>query len=471
MVADDPGPTSSTTTSTVTAPPLYPPAVTPPDAPLPILTFLREFPKNPLRSVPRAAYERDIFVLRPKALRLTYAWITGPELVEEILIRRAGALEKSQVEKRVFDKSVGESVLTADGARWRWQRRVLAPLFRHQEIVAYVPRMSEAAEEQIAAWRASGAGQHNIDEDMTVATLAVIMRTMLGNSDAGVGNRIMAATEGYLSKASWEAAYAILRFPNWMPHPGTWRMIRSARTSRGIMAGLIAERRAVGGADDDLLGRLLAARDPETDEPMDEEGLVNNLSTLLLAGHETTAKALSWTLYLLARSPQWQEAVREEVSQVAGTERISAQHIDQLTTTARVLKESMRLYPPAPVVARVNTEFIRAGDEDLPVGSNLVFPVYAIHRHHKYWEDPARFDPDRFLPAREAAIPRTQYMPFGAGPRICIGQAFAMIEATTLLASFVRAARFEWDGKHEPEPVSRVTLRPTGGMPLKVTPL
>ena len=471
MLSDNPGSRNGATTPTVAAPALYPPGVTPPDQPLPILSFLREFPKNPLRSVPRAVYERDIFVLRRKAMGLTYAWISGPELVEEILIRRPGALVKSQVEKRVFDKSVGESVLTADGARWRWQRRVLAPLFRHQEIVAYVPKMAEAADEQIATWRAAGAGLRNVDEDMTVATLAVIMRTMLGKSDTGTASRIMDATETYLSKASWEAAYAILRVPTWMPHPGTWRMSQSARTLRGIMEALIAERRADGGADEDLLGRLLSARDPETDAPMDEEGLINNLSTLLLAGHETTAKALGWTLYLLARSPEWQDAVREEVSQVVGCGGISATHIDQLSITARVLKESMRLYPPAPVVARVNTEIIRAGDENLPIGSNLVFPVYAIHRHKKRWQDPARFDPDRFLPEREAALPRGQYMPFGVGPRICIGQAFAMIEATTLLASFIRAARFEWDGKHEPEPISRVTLRPTGGMPLKVTPI
>ena len=134
------------------------------------------------------------------------------------------------------------------------------------------------------------------------------------NSDAGLGNRIMAATVSYLSKAFWEAAYASFRFPSWMPHPGTLRMTRSARTLLVIMAGLVAKRRAVGGADDELLGRLLTARDPETDEPMDEEGLINNLSTLLLAGHETTAKALSWTPYLLARAPERQEAVREENS-------------------------------------------------------------------------------------------------------------------------------------------------------------
>ena len=472
MLTNDPGPNDGpAAASTQAGTPLYPPAITPPEAPLPLLKFLRQFPKNPLRSVPRGAYEQDIFVLRAKTLNVAYAWITGPELIEEILIRRAGALNKSRVEKQVFDRSVGDSVLTADGARWRWQRRVLAPLFRHQEIIAYVPRMSQATEQHIAVWQASGPGLRNVEEDMTQATLAVIMRSMLGNSDAGVATRIMAATEAYLSKASWEAAYAILRMPNWVPHPGTRRMIRSARTLRSIMADLIAERRAIGGVDDDLLGRLLAARDPETDEPMHEEGLINNVSTLLLAGHETTAKALTWTLYLLARAPEWQQAVREEVSRVAGGNQICAEHIDQLQITTRVLKETMRLYPPAPVVARVNTEFIRAGDENLPVGSNLVFPVYAIHRHRKYWQDPDRFDPNRFLPENEKRIPRAQYMPFGAGPRICIGQAFAMIEAVTLLASFIRAAEFNWDGNHKPEPISRITLRPAGGMPLLVRPL
>lgn len=451
-----------------TAPPLYPPAVTPPDAPLPIWDFLREFPRNPLRSVPRAAYENDIFVLRPRVPRITYAWITGPDLIEEVLIAHAGDLAKSQVEKRVFAKSVGDSVLTADGAKWRWQRRVLAPLFRHQEIVSYIPKMAQAADEQVGIWRAAGSGLRNIEQDMVEATLAVIMRTMLADSDKSIGRRIMKATEAYLSKASWEAAYAILRLPGWFPHPGSWRMKTAAAELRRIMSQLIEVRRASGIVHDDLLGRLLTARDPETDEPMDDEGLIDNLSTLLLAGHETTAKALTWTLYLLARAPQWQQAVRAEVTRVAGGNPICAEHIEHLAVTTRVIKESMRLYPPAPVVARLNTRFLRVGGEDLPVGSNLVFPVYAIHRHRRYWDDPDRFDPDRFLPEKEKGRPRTQYMPFGAGPRICIGQAFALMEAVVLLATFVRSSRFTWDGSHLPEPISRVTLRPSGGMPLGV---
>jgi len=331
--------------------------------------------------------------------------------------------------------------------------------------------MSAAAQSQVEVWRAAGAGIRNIEHDMSEATLAVIMATMLADADMSIGKRIMAKTEAYLSKSSWEAAWAILQMPEWVPHPGTWRMNSSAKTLRSIMAGLISERRTSGATHDDLLGRLLAARDPETGKPMDDEGLINNLMTLLLAGHETTAKALTWTLYILACAPSWQDAVRSEVQNVTKGAPVESRHIDELGLTTRVLKEAMRLYPPAPVIARVNTKFMRAGGENLPVGSNIVFPVYAIHRHRKLWSDPDRFDPDRFLPENEKSIARTQYMPFGAGPRICIGQSFAQIEAIALLAVFIRAAQFDWDGHHEPEALSRITLRPAGGMPLNVTPL
>lgn len=459
------------TPATAVGPPLYPPSVEPPDGPLGLFSFLREFPRNPLRSLPRSLYENDILVLRPKVPNVTFCWITGPQLVEDVLVKHANLLNKSRVEKRVFAKGVGDSVLTADMDHWKWQRRVMAPLFRHQQILEYVPQMAEAAARQVAIWRDAGPGVRNIEEDMTEATLAVIMMTMLGSRDMEVGHRIMTATERYLSKSSWEAASAILRLPEWFPHPGTWRMNSSAREIRKIMADLIAARRASGGQDEDLLGRLLVACDPETGQPMDDEVLINNLSTLLLAGHETTAKALTWTLYLLARAPDWQKAVREEVAAVTGGGPVAAEHIDRLQVTTRVIKESMRLYPPVPVISRVNTQFIRAGEENLPAGTNIIFPAYAVHRHRKYWRDPDRFDPDRFLPEKEKAISRTQYMPFGAGPRVCIGQGFAMMEAVVLLAAFIGAMRFDWDGKHLPEPISRVTLRPAAGMPLHIQPL
>jgi cytochrome P450 len=203
---------------------------------------------------------------------------------------------------------------------------------------------------------------------------------------------------------------------------------------------------------------------------MSEKQLIDNLVTFLAAGHETTAKALTWTLYLLARAPQWQDRILAEVEAVVGAEAIAAQHLERLTTTRAVLKESMRLYPPAPVMTRMVAEDMTLGPVSLKARTLIVIPIFAVHRHRKLWVDPDRFDPERFAPEREAKLARTQFMPFGFGPRTCIGGSFAMMEATAILATLVRRARFAWDGAHMPEPISRVTLRPKGGMPLEVWP-
>jgi cytochrome P450 len=237
---------------------------------------------------------------------------------------------------------------------------------------------------------------------------------------------------------------------------------------RSAVAAILARRRQGGLEGEDLLARLARAKDPETGAPMSEKQLVDNLVTFLAAGHETTAKALTWTLYLLARAPQWQERIKAEVNAVAGGSPVEAGHLDRLVVTRMVLKEAMRLYPPAPVMTRLAGETMTLGRETVAAGTLIVIPIFAVHRHRKLWDDPDRFDPERFTAAREAGYPRTQFMPFGFGPRTCIGGTFAMMEATAMLATLVRGARFEWDGVHAPEPLSRVTLRPKGGMPLLV---
>jgi cytochrome P450 len=221
----------------------------------------------------------------------------------------------------------------------------------------------------------------------------------------------------------------------------------------------------------DLLARLLAARDPETGEPMDDDRLVDNLLTLLEAGHETTAKALTWSLYLLSRAPEWQDRIREEVRAIAGDSPLTSDHVEHLPVTSQILKEALRLYPPAPVMMRMPTRDVDLAGHELPAGSFIIIPIFALHRHRMLWADPDRFAPERFTPEFEENLARTQYMPFGAGPRICLGMSFAMVEAKVLLATLVRGARFSWDGCHAPEPISRITLRPKGGMPVIVEPL
>lgn len=452
-------------------PPLYPPAIKPPSEPLGLIRFLARCAENPLATIPDAVYRDLVTCLQPFG-GFKVLWLADPDAVEGVLVRDAARFRKTDLEQRLFGPVIGDGILTAEGSDWRWQRRVLAPLFRHGELLGYVPEMAAAAQEQIERWRKAvptGKPQMQaIDLDMTAATYAVIVRTMLYGGAPKDVDAVIGAGSAYLEGTSWVLAYGLMGLPGWLPHPASFKLRRAARALRSSVAAIIEDRRASGGTTTDLLGRLLAARDPETEQPLSRDLLVDNLATLLEAGHETTAKALTWALYLLARAPHWQQLIRDEVANVAGQDPIAPAHLDRLDITERFIKEVMRLYPPAPIVSRTPLEPMVIAGHAIEPGHPVYMPIYAIHRHHQLWQDPDRFDPDRFLPEREALMKRTQYMPFGAGPRICLGAAFAMLEAKTLLASFVRAARFTWDGTHLPEPVSRVTLRPKGGMPLLV---
>jgi cytochrome P450 len=451
-----------------TEPRFIPPTITPPDKPLPLWRFLGTFVRNPLLSLPAPVYRQPMLAVRQG--RRTTLWVTGPGLVEDVLLAKAEKFGKSPIERRVFDVSLGDGILTSEDALWRWQRRVMAPLFRPSEIERYVPSMVAAADAVLASWRAGGrSGVRPVDAAMTDATFSVIARTMLGGMEPAEAETIKRATHDFLDRVSWEVAYGLLRIPTWVWNPAKRQMRRAAADLRGAVSAIVQRRAQDGGRETDLLGRLLAARDPETGQSMPHDRLVNNLLTLLEAGHETTAKALTWTLYLLARSPGWQERVRAEITDVAGDAPITAAHVARLGLTQQVLKEAMRLYPPAPVMVRQARAPVDVGGHLVQKDGIVVIPIFAIHRHHQLWNDPDVFDPDRFAPDREAKISRMQFMPFGAGPRICLGMAFAMMEATVIMATLVRAARFDWDGQHLPEPVSRVTLRPRGGMPLQVT--
>ncbi len=449
---------------------LYPPTVVPPDQPIRLERALWEYVRNPLRVLSRPVFEEPMVVFEPSKGRLV-VWVTRPDLVEQVLIGGSDTFTKTELERRVLGGSLGDGILTSVGAHWRWQRRTTAPLFRHQEILTYVPEMSAAAAGLTAAWLRSGPGIRAVDADMIDVTFDVIARTMLAGGVPAEAEVIKREGTAYLANSSWELAWALMKMPTWLPHPATFARKRAAKRLRHAVGGIVARRRAEGEGGNDLLGRLLAARNPENGAPMGDEDVISNLLTLLEAGHETTARALTWALYLMARAPEWQDRVRAEVLAVAGDGRIEAEHVPRLAIADRVMKEAMRLYPPAPLISRMPTVEVRLGEVTIQPRTQIVIPIYAIHRHRKLWEDPDRFDPDRFLPEREKAMPRTQYMPFGAGPRICLGMSFAQVETVVLFATFIRAARFGWDGRHLPEPISRVTLRPKGGMPLSVEPL
>jgi cytochrome P450 len=450
---------------TAAAPRLVPPRVDPPAQPLAGLAFVARFVRNPISVVPQAAYDGDLVaVVRG---RTPIVWITAPALVKQVLLdEREKFLKLAQI--RLLSPLLGKGILTSEGADWKWQRQASAPMFRPQELAGFVPSFVRAARNVIERWRARPGAVQPVDRDMTEATFEVISATLLPSGDARMPQAIERSTGLFQRSGAWGQLFAVANLPQWLPQPGRRSMARAIATLRSAVKALIAERRAGAAGKDDLLHRLMQARDPDSGQSMNDEQLVDNLLTFYLAGHETTAKALTWTLYLLARSPEWARRLAEEIARVTGGAEVDAGHVEQLVLTQQVLKESMRLYPPVPLMTRQAVADTCLGEHPIRAGTSVVMPIYAIHRHARRWEDPDAFDPARFAPEREAAIPRYQYMPFGAGPRICIGMGFAMLEAAAMLATLLRHASFSPVAGREPVPVARVTLIPGGGMPLEV---
>jgi cytochrome P450 len=445
-----------------------PAAVDAPRRALDPLSFVARFVDNPLRVIPEAAYHEPIVVQANRVGRV--AWVLDPALIKDVLVERSDLFPITRIQKRVLGPLGGRGVLTTEGAEWRWQRQTVAPLFRHSELLRYVPAMAAAAEITLAEWDKDGTdGYRAIDRDMTRLAFRVIADTLLPEADDDVGAAIERASADYFKSISWAFAYGYFNFPQGMPHPGRARKERAERFLRRTIADLIAAARANPRRRNDLCTRLSEAKNPETGEPMPPDMLLDSLLTFVMVGHESTAKAMTWGLYLLSQSEEWAERVRREVESVAGDGRISAEHIDRLVLTQQVVKEALRLYPPVPSICRYAAADCTLGGERIAAGTLVNIPIYVLHRHRQFWRDPDRFDPSRFAPDAAAKMSRLQFLPFGAGPRTCVGAAFATLEATTGLATLLRGAAFDLKPGHVPEPVSRVTLGPRGGMPMQVT--
>lgn len=446
----------------------YPPRIVPPARPPASPGLLVRLLIDSIRCIPESAYHEPIVVLRP-ALTPPIAYVTDPELIRIILLDRRELFPKPELQRRALAPLAGTGLLLAEGKNWRWQRQATAPVLRQAEVLSHVPAMIASAEALIDKWRSAPAGSvHAIDRDMVSVTYDVMTKTILPRSEAAT--RIIAdGYAGYFATVTWTYLYALLRMPAWMPRPGGRAMAEHRRTLRGLVGDLVRSRRATPARSDDLLARLLDAPHPETGETMSDEQLVDNLLTFLIAGHDTTAKTLTWTLYLVANAPQWEARILAEIERVVPSGPITGEHIDKLKVTQQVVKESLRLFPSFPETSRVALQDVELGGHSIRAGTFIDIPIYALHRHRKLWDDPDRFDPGRFDADKEASYSRYQFLPFGAGPRVCVGAAFALTQATALLATFLRAAHFECPPHFVPEPVARLALLPRTGMPLRVT--
>ncbi|MGI9412387.1 MAG: cytochrome P450 [Hyphomicrobiales bacterium] len=445
----------------------YPPHVPPAAKAMSLPEIILKLGRNALLTLPEPVYREPIFVTSGL---FDVAFLCDPELVKTVLLDGAERYPKDGYQKKLFAPLLGDSILTAEGESWRWQRRTAAPLFRRSDILNYVPTMAAAAEAAIETWRSAPAGTvHAIDKDMMRATFHVISHTILAGGGPGVRAAIEKGRADYFRGVNWWYLYIRFNLPHWMPRPGGRRMRAQERRLRAAVTDLIAERRPTAHQSDDILSRLISAVDPETGQTMSDVQLADNLLAFLLAGYDTTATALTWALYLLSQAPEWAARLEDEVRRVVPEGPVTAAHVDRLVTVQQVLKEAMRMYPPAPTMQRYALEDVQLGGVDIKAGTLLVIPIYAIHRHQGLWDDPNRFDPERFAPDREADYSRYQFMPFGGGPRICIGATFALVEATVILATLMRAARFDYAAAKAPMPVARMFLTPRDGMPMRVS--
>jgi cytochrome P450 len=377
-------------------------------------------------------------------LGLETAFVMDPALIQTVLLDDADSYSKQPLNDDVFGEAIGGGLLNAEGEAWRWQRRLAAPLFRAEDVLAYVPAFAAACAPVLKRWSEAEPGaSQNIDKDMTAATLQVLQDTVLGAS-LGEEDRkfIEQAGAKFLANSIWKVALTSLRLPPSIPHPGARAMVRDGKTMRGVAERVLAKAPASGAKGEELLQRLVTARDPATGNTMPDGLIVDNVVTFLMAGHETTSRALTWTLYLLALFPEWQGRVREEVLGVASGGGIGRDEIAKLSLLDAVFQETMRLYPPAPMLMRRTVKPVQLGGVAIGAGTTVNIPIYVVHRHRLLWDDPLAFEPSRFSAEARTGRHRCAYMPFGAGPRTCIGGTFAMLEGKTILATLLARARF-----------------------------
>ncbi len=401
-------------------------------------------------------------------------FVTEPQDLQSVLVEHADDFGKSDEytdATRGVRRFLGNGLLISDGAFWRRQRRLAAPAFHARRIDRYAEQMTTHGAAMLDGW-ADGA-RVEVSSAFSEVTFRIVAQALFGASvdDAQGGIRPADAARVHRAVDVMQRYFADRQFlPAWVPTPMELRVRRARRDLDEVVYALIAERRARG-ADDtgDLLSMLLAARDDDG-QPMSDSQLRDEVATLLLAGHETTANTLNWTMALLAQHPGFEAQLHAEVDAVLdhGRRAPTLADLAHLPFTGRVIDEALRLYPAAFIIGRVAKRDVPLSFGVVPAGAQVSIPIYLVHRDPRWYAAPERFDPDRWLPERQPALPKQAYLPFGGGPRICIGNSFAAMEARLLLAQI--ASRVTLRLLPETRLVARtgLTLTPRFGLPMQV---
>ncbi len=396
--------------------------------------------------------------------------VMDPDAIRHILLESLDDYPKSDVTKNLLRPAIGDSLFIAEGAHWRWQRRTAAPVFSHRNVMNLAPIMTRAA--QAASDRVTGAGNRavNMFDEMVRATFDVISDVTFSGDEGFDRAAVHGAIDAYIAEAGKISLFDVLGFPEWVPRPGRIVSGAALRDMKKVADQAIDARREASSDDvPDLLDLLLAGEDPKTKRQMDTGELRDNLLTFIVAGHETTALTLSWSLYLCAFDQEVQDRARAEARGLLGDRAATGDDVENLPYIRQIVDEALRLYPPAGIISRTAQKTDVLCRREIRPGDTVMIPIYALHRNHLLWDAPDAFRPERF--ADRKAIDRYAYLPFGDGPRICIGASFALQEAVIILATLLARHRFTPVPGKEPNPVMILTLRPEGGVWLEAEPV
>jgi cytochrome P450 len=432
-----------------------------------LLSFLRTLWNNPIEAWSREYFERTIVKTRLPFGEV--AVINDPIAIRRVLDDNRNNYPKDAFQKRML-VALSNGLLTAEDDQWRVQRRALTPVLALRNVRSFVPVMLRAAGDLVERWRLHEGQVIDVADEVTELTLEVLERTIFSGGIPGNGPELRGAMRIYFDSLGRIDPLDLLNFPDFIPRVGRLRIRAAIRVFHRSVDEMVEKRRHCEmrpmDLPNDLLTLMLDARDRETGRPLSSEEIRSNVITFMAAGHETTANAIAWTLFLLSQSPAWCDRLVVEAKRAFDGPLETLP--DRLVETRAVVEEALRLYPPLAAISRVARSSDELAGAPIRRGTMIVIAPYVLHRHQKWWTDPEFFNPARFLPPARAGIDRYVYMPFGAGPRGCIGSVFALQEAMIVIAAIVREFELDVAPGHEVWPLHRITLRPRRGLPMTV---
>lgn len=437
-----------------------PPAI---DGKLSLFQFVRRVKDSSIGVWSDQAYESEWWESRILTRHVFVA--NSPDTVRHVLLDNVDNYVKTPIARAILEPAIGRGLLTSEGETWRRQRRIMAPAFQHKRIVGFAGPIIAATEKMLGRWETVDEPVDMVAE-MSGLTLKIISEIMFSAGDDPEVAKIGAGIDHY-QKHIRPSAADLLGLPSWWPRPGVRRAAKLFAESDAVVRSLIERRRAAADPGNDLLG-LLMARPEGDDAALTPREIRDQVATIITAGHETTSLALAWTFYLLSLHPEVEATLHAELDQVLGGRLPGFEDVARLRYTRMVIDEAMRLYPPAHTMDRMAVGPDEIAGVRLRPGSTVVISPWLLHRHRKWWRDPEIFDPERMAPERAAERPRYAYIPFGAGPRICIGAALATTEAVLILAAAAQRYRPRLVDGAVVEPVGLITLRPRNGLPMRL---